>query len=179
VAPRPDPTSDPIARLRDWFARGQVVLFTGAGFSRGAFDRAGRPIPQVADLRAELWEIAYPDMEYPGEADIGDLYEVALRRSRRALTALLRTRLDVDPESLGPQVESWLSMPWRIVYTLNIDNLEEAAQSAFELPRSIKSVSALSGGLTIGGGAELAAVHLNGVYEDIPEVTFLSGPIRC
>jgi hypothetical protein len=36
--------SDPVERLRDWFARGQVVLFTGAGFSFGTSDLAGRPI---------------------------------------------------------------------------------------------------------------------------------------
>jgi hypothetical protein len=157
-------------------ARGQVVLFTGAGFSNGALDLAGRAIPQVDDLEAEMWALAYPDDDFPGEADLGDLYEVALRRSRRSLIALLRSRLDVDPESLPPHFGTWFSMPWRIVYTVNIDNLDEAAQRAFELPRPIKPVSALTGDLTVGGGTELVSVHVNGTRDEIPNATF--GPLQ-
>jgi hypothetical protein len=173
---RRDHRSDPVERLRDWFGRGQVVLLAGAGFSHGASDVAGRPIPQVRDLAEEIWGLAYPDEPFPGDADLGDLYEVAMRRSRRALIALMRSRLDVDPESLPEHFSTWLSMPWRIVYTLNVDNLEEAAERAFDMPRSLKPVSALRGELTIGGGGDLACVHINGTRDDIPDATF--GPLQ-
>ena len=43
--------------------RGEVILFTGAGFSFGAKDHSGRPIPSVGDLKKEIW-----DLLYPGEA---------------------------------------------------------------------------------------------------------------
>jgi len=47
--------------------RGEVILFTGAGFSFGAKDHSGRPIPSVllsvSDLKKEIW-----DLLYPGEA---------------------------------------------------------------------------------------------------------------
>ncbi len=173
----PKLTSDPVARLREWFSRGQVVLFTGAGFSYDARDVADRAIPGVRQLTAELWTIVYPDTEYPKEgADLGDLYEVALRQSRRSLTYHLKARFDVDPDSLPPFYETWYSMPWRIVYTVNIDNLEDAAQRAFELPRPIKTVSALRDGLTLGGGHELVTVHINGTRDEIPDVTI--GPLQ-
>lgn len=65
-----------IARLKSQFATAQVVLFTGAGFSRGASDRSGRRLPGVAELKAELWGIVYGAGAVDPDATLGELYAV-------------------------------------------------------------------------------------------------------
>ena len=49
-----------IDRLGEQMARGEAILFTGAGFSFGATDRDGQPIPQVRQLKEEIWELIWP-----------------------------------------------------------------------------------------------------------------------
>lgn len=62
-------------------------------------------------------------------------------------------------------------MPWYRAYTLNVDDLDESAQVAFELPRRIRSVSAITESLPPGID-QLLSVHLNGRVSDYPNVTF-------
>ena len=50
------------ARLRSQMERAEIVLFTGAGFSMGARDRQGRPVPSSTQLREELWALCYPGL---------------------------------------------------------------------------------------------------------------------
>ena len=66
----------------------------------------------------------------------------------------------------------WLSMPWRRAYTLNIDDLEAAAARVHQVPRRIRPVSGLARSLTLGTGADVLYVHLNGTLDDLPNVTF-------
>jgi hypothetical protein len=60
--------------LADLAASGDVVLFTGAGFSAGAQDRAGRALPRSVDLIAELWELLFKD-GVPDGSTLPDLFE--------------------------------------------------------------------------------------------------------
>lgn len=176
MATATDLAVDPVARLRGWIARGEVVLFTGAGFSNGAADRDGQAIPQVKDLKHEVWKLVFPDREYDNGADLGDLYQVALAQSKNAITDLLRKRLNVDPQTVQEYHRLWLSVPWRIAYTVNIDNFEAAAYTQFEFGRGLRAHSALAEPLPLGGGSDLLYVHLNGTYDEIPDVTF--GPAQ-
>jgi hypothetical protein len=58
TATRAMPDFDEIARrLGDQMAKGEVILFTGAGFSHGAMDTDGEPIPQVRQLTQEIWDL--------------------------------------------------------------------------------------------------------------------------
>ena len=71
-----------LSRLRSQTESAGLVLFTGAGFSAGAKDRRGRPIPSVRKLKEELWELSFRDQPFDDGASLGDLYEVALKTRR-------------------------------------------------------------------------------------------------
>jgi len=159
-------------RLKDQMARGEVILFTGAGFSYGATDRHGSPIPQVVQLKKEIWELLWPGDEGIEESSLADSYAAALSEAGNRLGELMRRRLTVLPESVTDLHHLWLSMPWRRAYTLNIDDLETATTRVHQLPRRIRPVSGLARSLPLGTGADLLYVHLNGTMEDLPNVTF-------
>jgi SIR2-like domain len=159
-------------RIGEQMARGEVVLFTGAGFSVGACDSGGKPIPQVAQLTREIAQIVWPDEELDDELSLPDTYAAALRENRKALTDLIRARLTVDPATVTPSQTAWFSMPWLRAYTLNIDDLESAAARASTLPRRIEPHSGLHGRLPFSNRDALLYVHLNGTLSDVPDVTF-------
>ena len=62
-------------------------------------------------------------------------------------------------------------MPWTRIYTLNLDDLDEAVQRTFELTRRIRTISALREGFPRSED-DLVVVHLNGRINDYPEMTF-------
>lgn len=131
-----------LARLRSQMSRGEIVLFTGAGFSLGARDRHGRPLPTTNQLKEELHDLCYPGVPVDTSATVGDLFDVAARRQLRKLTALLEQRLSVDPGSLPDFYGVIFSQPWLRVYTLNIDDLAETVVRRVNLPRQLALISA-------------------------------------
>ncbi len=153
-------------------SRGEVVLFTGAGFSVGALDHSGRPIPQVADLTNEIARLVWPDDDPDPELSLPDTYAAALREKRNPLGDLVRERLTVAPQTVTPKQLLWFSMPWLRAYTLNIDDLESAAARVASPPRPIESFSGLHGRLPLNTKEALLYVHLNGMLSDAPDVTF-------
>jgi SIR2-like domain len=161
-----------IRLLGGQMGRAEVSLFTGAGFSYGAKDMDGAPVPQVDDLRREIWELVWPDEPFDDNSTLQDTFAAALEEGRTRLSKHLRRRLTVDPDSLTVAHETWMGMPWRRAYTVNIDDVETAAGRRFSLPRRIRSHSALTGPLPGTSEAELVVVHLNGTLDDIPDVTF-------
>lgn len=162
---------DAVEYLREALASRRLFLFTGAGFSRGARDRDGRPIPSTHQLTGELWRLCFGDAR-PDGSSLADLYHHALVSRRARLRALLQRRLRVDPSSLSWRHRAWLSLPWRRVYTLNVDDLERAAARRFAL--DIATVSALRRRARLHASPRrLDVVHLNGVVDDAPDgVTF-------
>jgi SIR2-like domain len=161
-----------VERLNAQMARGEVVLFTGAGFSAGATNAKGEPVPQGTELKRAIWDLIEPGEE-PGEGStLADTYAAALAQGKSRLTELLRKRLQVAPDSLTGTHELWLSLPWRRAYTLNIDDLEIAATRKFELPNRIVSHSGLHGQLPNIPAGALLYTHLNGTLDDVPDVTF-------
>lgn len=163
---------DVLKRLREQMSRGEVVLFTGAGFSFGATDRSGRPIPQVRELTEEISLLVWPEDEPDSELSLPDTYAAALREKKNQLATLMRDRLTVDPTSVTENHLLWLSMPWLRAYTLNIDDLESAACRGGNCQRRIESFSGLHGRLPLGVRDALLFVHLNGILADVPDVTF-------
>jgi hypothetical protein len=67
----------------------------------------------------------------------------------------------------------WFSAPWSRIYTINIDDLDEAVQINAPLPVDITSISALAED-HLSSEAPLLSVHLNGRTADFPNVTFSS-----
>jgi hypothetical protein len=157
-------------RLGSHLAQGRLVLFTGAGFSAEAIARDGRQLPSVLELATELWNLAFPGDAYD-DSGLQDVFEAALMQRRNDATSLLRDRLSVDPSSLPDFYAAWFSLPWHAIYTLNVDDLADAANSAFDLPRPLVAVSALTDSLRATDRG-LPVVHLNGHLRDLPEVTF-------
>jgi len=167
-----------LARLRSYMSRGEVILFTGAGFSAGAKDRTGKSIPSSYQLKREIWDICYPGEPFDEASSLGDLYGAALSRKRSELEALIRCRLTVDPGSVPAYYNSLFSVPWMRCYTLNIDDLESAVARNIGAERHPISLSArdpklssISGSSASANGLEV--VHLNGIVsDDIERLTF-------
>lgn len=147
-----------------------LILFTGAGFSQDARSRSGEPIPSTPELVELMWPVAFPEDE-PDASEIEDVFESALMADRDRTHDVLRARLEVDAESLPPTYETWFSMPWFRIYTLNVDDLDDAVQRRFELPVPIRCLSALGDELPP-RLSELLCVHLNGRIAGFPAITF-------
>jgi tetratricopeptide (TPR) repeat protein len=164
-----------IPHLRGQFAKARPILFTGAGFSAGARNMLGRDLPTSDALTVLLWEICFPQTPFEPGTSLQDIYQEALMRHKAELKAVLQPELTVDANSVSEWYAKILSLPWFKVYTLNVDDLETAADRVFRLPRRPKAISAtaLATGVPEGGGAGLDVIHLNGTIQDIPDqVTF-------
>ena len=154
-----------------------MVLFTGAGFSSLARDKSGkRYVPTGDPLAEELWQLCFPGETRDGSS-LADLYAHALASKPRALAALINERLRVDERTLPSEYETWMMMPWRRVYTLNVDDLAAVTAWKFRLPRRLRALSALREGVEDTmlrvDGEQLDIIHLNGTVEDGPErITF-------
>lgn len=158
-------------RFRRQLARGEVILFTGAGFSYAASTPSGASVIQVPELKKRLSEIAFPSGEGDGvESSLGDLFQVALSRASGVVGELFRNRLTVSAAKSPARFRDWFSMPWFRHYTLNIDDLDEAIAATYSLPRELHSFSALSHQAHQDSG--LQSVHLNGRLREFPRVTF-------
>lgn len=149
---------------------GMAVLFTGAGFSSLATNSAGVQLPQGADLRDALWNVAFPGETIDATSTLGDVFDAALRLSRRGTESLLRERLTVDAETLPRLYETYFSLPWYRVYSVNVDDLVSAVQRRFSLPYDFRIVSGLT--QSVPPPEILSAVHLNGLLNEFPNVTF-------
>lgn len=152
-------------------SRGELTLFTGAGFSLDARATDGHPIPKVGELKGILWPIAFPGEDVDEASQLSDVFECAVQQSKPAVERELRRCLTVDADSLGPEYETWFTMPWRRIYTVNIDDLDEVANRKFNLPVSVRALSALRDSLPTSGD-DLLSVHLNGDLTDGADATF-------
>lgn len=123
------------------------------------------------ELARLIWDVAFPGEEYDGSS-LPDVYEAGIRQAHNATLDLLRKHLTVDKKGLDESYRLWLSLPWYRIYTLNIDTLFDVAARAFDLPRAIHLVSALTEPVPPSETASLDVIHLNGRMEDLPEVTF-------
>jgi hypothetical protein len=147
------------------------MLFTGAGFSAEACCRAGGPLPDGAQMAADLWRLLFPS-ERPDDSSLADLYDVALARAPDQLREYVARHLRIGDAPLPDSFRAWFSAPWRRVYTLNVDDLAAAVDRQFELPRPLRTVSALSEPPAEVPGS-LDVIHLNGIAGDIAsQVTF-------
>jgi hypothetical protein len=162
-------------------SRAEIVLFTGAGFSLDAKDFDGNQLPSGEGLRRELWDLCFGGSPFDPTASLADLYAAALRLRAADLQSLLQRRLTVDPESLPDYYRVYFGLPWLRCYTLNIDDLERAADNRFRLRRVPQTISATTAVVVEGisglpPARILEVVHLNGFLSDPPEsLTFSEG----
>jgi hypothetical protein len=164
-------TRDHVAALAKTIASGHAILFTGAGFSAEAQCCAGQPLPDGAQMARDLWELLFPTEE-PDDSSLADLYDIALLREPAGLRDYVATHLKIGDARLPPTFRAWFSAPWQRIYTLNVDDLEAAVARQFDLPRPLRSVSALAKPPPAAPDA-LDVIHLNGIAGDIAnQVTF-------
>jgi hypothetical protein len=166
-----------LAHLRTQFERGRAVLFTGAGFSGGTKNIEGEELPKAEGLSRKIWPLCFPSDAFDPSAKLQDIYETALNRNPKELSALLTRSLTVDFNSIPDWISLFFNTPWYRVYTLNIDNLTQAVARRFPIRRQIIEISktgtnppknASSTSLT-----PLEVIHLNGTLADLPyNVTF-------
>jgi hypothetical protein len=164
------------AYLRERMRRADTVLFTGAGFSRGARNRAGAPVPLGKDLKQILWALCYPTSAFDDNSKLEDLYQIAKSRNPSGLVAALRTHLSIEPDSMPGYYATLLSLPWYSAYTLNVDDLAVAVARKHALRRHISPVSALGWAhrpVVEASDQVLPLIHLNGLLDEAPEgITF-------
>ena len=91
--------------LRGQLKQGQVILFTGAGFSRGVKNIHGDSFPGVGELVKAYWDICYPDSPVDEQVTLQDLYDAASLQHSKQLTATTTRMLTVAKESI-PDVSS-------------------------------------------------------------------------
>ncbi len=111
---------------------GRAILFTGAGFSYGAENTKGQPIPAGRALsRKLLGDIGYVNLE-------GGLDKAASaylrRKSDSALVDLLINEFSVG--QVSPSHVTLGGVPWRRVYTTNYDMVMEEAGRQAKIHRS-------------------------------------------
>ena len=147
---------------------GAAILFLGAGFSRGARNLGGAQLPLGRELAEQLWPLAFPGEMFDDASSLGEIFEVARRSAGNATKKLLSDQLLVERASIPTFYRSYLALPWYKIYTLNLDNLIPMAASLFTLPRDIETISAMQSRPPTG----LAAIHLNGMVGEYPNVTF-------
>ena len=131
-------------------------------------------MPGSPDLARALWAVAFPGREFDSQASLGDVFYAAKTRHGNDTRALIQEILAVDPQGLPDFYRVWLSVPWARCYSLNIDDLELAADQALDLPRGVTSISATSsvrqGDRSVGA---MEVVHLNGaVWDTLDGMTF-------
>lgn len=80
--------------------RADAVLFTGAGFSIGARNRAGTQMPLATDLTPLLWSLSYPGVPFDPVSKLSIVFEIARSRNPKGLRELLLSRLGVDADSV-------------------------------------------------------------------------------
>ncbi|MEX0733537.1 MAG: SIR2 family protein [Steroidobacteraceae bacterium] len=165
-----------VPHLRNQFAQGRAILFTGAGFSRDAINVKGTRLPSSDELTRELWKICYRDEEFDASTQLQDIYEAALQIARRDTERLMAESLTVDGSRNPGHYAELLSFPWNRIYTLNVDDLIEKTLSEIGGSRSAKSISATTDRISELDERRLCTIHLNGSLRDLPDkVTFGRG----
>jgi len=165
-----------LQHLHGQLSRGNLILFTGAGFSCDARNIAGHPLPSASSLARSLWSICWPNEPFDERTQLQDVFEAALRSNRHELVRVLSRELAVAHDSVPDHLVYAFSLPWLRVYTLNVDNLADVINGHFQLPRKLNIVSATEPSDTkrsTSQTASLHVIHLNGVHNDIPDgITF-------
>lgn len=163
----------PLDALVQTVRSGNAILFTGAGFSSDARDLDGAPLPDGPQMVEELWALCFGQGERD-DSSLPDLYDVALLHKRDALERYLTRRLRIDERAVSAHVARWFAAPWIRIYTLNVDDLEEAVARRHALPRRLRSISALADDEAAACPAStLEVVHLNGMVTMGPsQLTF-------
>lgn len=159
-------------RIRRAIATGNAVLVTGAGFSHGASDKQGDPLPLGRDLAKQIWPIAFGSEPFEEDASLGEIFRLANQKAGGRLRAHLENTLKVDREKLPSRYLDWFALPWHRIYTLNLDDLDEAVDEKTRHGLDLNILSGINSSPGDAVGRGISVIHLNGLLKDYPAVTF-------
>lgn len=152
--------------------RGEAVLLTGAGFSRAMTDTYGDPLPIGSELSRSIWPIAFGDADFDPDTALSMVYEASRVKSPILLREQLERHFQIDRNLLPERYKTWFALPWHRIYTLNIDDGDEAVADLTAGSR-LQIVSALTEHTPgVLRSDRLPVVHINGRLQDFPELTF-------
>ena len=102
-----------------------------------------------------------------------DVYEAAIQLNRNATDKLMRESFTVDSKKCPDYYGEILAMPWALVYTLNVDDLQEKLLEQRQASRQIRTISATTDRIANIDSDALNIIHMNGGLHDVPDnVTF-------
>lgn len=159
-----------VDRIVTAIMRGDAILVTGAGFSRSLIDSNGDNLPVGKQLAKSIWPIAFGADEID-DTTLPDVYQAALSKSPTLLRQQLERHFQVDRNAVPERYKTWFSLPWYRIYTLNIDDGDEAVSETFTRSQ-LNIVSALSAKPGEARSDQLSVVHLNGRLAEFPRITF-------
>jgi hypothetical protein len=167
-----------IVHLRTQLERGRPVLFTGAGFSTGARNLDGEPLPTSRVLSEKIWQLCFPSDGFDDSTTLQDVYQAALAKDPNGLRELLVRKLTVEPASVDERIARYFFLPWHRIYTLNVDNLANAVSRHTTLLRPLIEISAARVSSSNANGATtytpLPVYYLNGTLSDAPDNVIFS-----
>ena len=141
---------------------GHALLFVGAGFSRGAINRAGEPLKSAPELAYHLAsQIGLPDGTSLDDAS----EEFMLAQGEERLAQEIKMEFTVT--EITPAQQRIATIPWRRIYTTNYDNVVETAYLCHD--RQLKPVT-LSAEARLRRNErvpESLCVHLNGFVDSL------------
>lgn len=157
-------------QITNAITRGEAILLTGAGFSHGLTALDGEPLPIGTELARSLWPIAFGEEAFDPATALSMVYEESLRRSPTLLREQLSRHFEIDRGQIPPRYKFWYSFPWHRIYTLNVDDSDEAVSEL--LDDQLQILSALSSTPGDVRHDRRAVVHVNGRLSEFPKVTF-------
>lgn len=142
---------------------GNAVIFTGAGFSRGAINRKNTAIKTAKELADELAQACGLPVDTPLE-DASEAYQTKFGHSR--LISYLLDEFTVK-EVASHHLEI-LKIPWTRAYTTNYDNVFELGSE--KVGRVIQSATMLHNPFSLQKSLT-TIIHLNGSINELTTET--------
>lgn len=150
-------------------ATGNVMLFLGAGFSKGAASITGKNLPLASVLANEVASLR--DFDAEGDLSYATERYLSEANNKAELIELLKDTFTV--KSVQPYHKFIASVPWRRVYTTNYDNVFEEAASESDIRYDIADSN---DDLSQYQGRKNVCIHINGsvlkLNEDILDTSF-------
>lgn len=148
---------------------GNVMLFLGAGFSKGSSSITGKNLPLASALANEVASLRSFDAE--GDLSYATERYLSEANNKAELIELLKDTFTV--KSVQPYHKFIASVLWRRVYTTNYDNVFEEAASESDIRYDIADSN---DDLSQYQGRKNVCIHINGsvlkLNEDILDTSF-------
>ena len=108
-------------------------------------------------------------MDFDDSTELQDIFDAAVQVSVERVKSLMIDRFTVDEQRCPQYYRDLVSMPWKRIYTLNVDDLIEKMARGSSISRAVRAVSATTESITEIYKNNLCVIHLNGSLRDAPK----------